>query len=545
MSWEAWRERRLWVPWLAVSVSLIARIAFWFRRDFNHDDFFAAYIGSIRALGAKPGVDFYVPNFTPAGELLTPLFRWFPDSFIPLDVARSVVLVISLLLLWLCWQLTRELGGSAPAAVLAVLMVTWQSDFVARIADVRAEPAAALFLLASTLCLIRRYFSWSGFFLGLAIALTYKYLIAGPFLLVGLFLLAGRRLRPCLIFGSSSVVAPLIYYGWRLVADGREVFLAVLHEVVTGSVASGSNKGFYLARTLWSSWFSLVLITAGLLTAVWSFSRRREDAHLATYASLASVFTIVYLVAIPFIFPYTAVLLLPILAPLVAGLSPLLDRIRRWELQAAVIAVVTLCLVFQGLPSLVTTSRRTSDHQRRVVQWIWRNSEISDHVFDWQGMHFGRHGIFHWYQFGALRDRYDQGWYSLADEWRRSEVRLLVDNFRFGYMKKTDREFLASHFVRVDRCLLVPGRVFTDPELRAGATFDAVAGGMYRVGGGPLRIDGNRAGASVELSAGSHVVTRPYNPTNGPGGLILISAKSSSDRSPCPPAGEPLLYGFD
>lgn len=538
-------DRRLWLPWLAVVASLLVRVAFWFGRDFSHDDFFTAYIASMRALGAKPGRDFYLPSFLPAAELLAPLFRWFPESFLPLDIARALVLVLSLLLLSVCWRLTREIGGSPAAAVLAVLIVTWQSDFVARIADIRAEPVAALFLLVSCLAILQGRVSWSGVFFGLALAMAYKYVVAGPFLVMALFLRGGRRLHSFFRFAAFSIIAPAAYFGWRLAADGREVFLSVVHETAASTRAVGSDKAFYLGRSFSSSWFSLILIAAGLTAAIWKYGRRREGAPVAAYAVLATTFSIVYVAINPFIFPYTAVLLVPILAPLVAGLSPVIEHIRHRNLQLSALAAATLCIAFQGLPAVVTTSQRTNRHQRQVVRWIWRNTRPDDHVFDWQGMHFGRPGIFHWYQFGAIRGRYEQGWYSLADEWRRYGIHLLIDNFRFRYMKPSDRDFLATHFVKIDQCLLAPGGIFNAPAVQKGVLFDAVAGGSYQTRGGPLFIDGRLTGEWTTLTAGPHTISRSGSPAAGPAGLVLTTPGAKRDPMPCPPIGEPLLYGLD
>src|SRR6185369_6613968 len=126
-------------PAIVLGASLVLRAFSWFGRGYNHDDFYFAYLSWIRSTGAAPVRDFFVPNFNVLAELWSPLFRAFPLSFAPLVLARVLIFVVSLALVYLTWRLVYLLSGSVSWAFVITAVVSWQSSFMQRISDIRGD----------------------------------------------------------------------------------------------------------------------------------------------------------------------------------------------------------------------------------------------------------------------------------------------------------------------------------------------------------------------------------------------------------------------
>lgn len=547
------RDWRIAIPGVAIAASLVVRTLFWFRRDYGHDDFYLAYLATIRSTGARAGIDFEVPNFTPVAELLAPLFRLFPESFLPLDIARGIILLNSFILLFLVYRLARALGAVPLWSAVAVVIVTWQPDFILRIEDVRADALSASFLCGSILLLVsgggirdstaHRRDAFSGLLFGVSVALSYKYLIASPFFLIALIARSREGWWKRLIaFFASTALLPLLYFAWRIAADGHEVVGTVLRGILVGRNEWASPGLFYLRRTLSTSLVTILLIAAGFAAYAVAAALQRKLTKPVVYALLTLGFLVAYVALNPFLFPYNFILLLSLFAPLVSGLQFLFrDRLR-----SATIATlaITLLVVSAGAPALADTIVRTNRAQRDLVRWIWDATEPSDRLWDWQGMHFGRPGTTHWYFFGARHREYLRGdWYSLSAEWRNSGVVMLIENFRFRYMSPSDVDFMLRHYEKVAPCIWLAGTTIPADDLLGGtATVDLVASGDYRViPSTGVIIDGREARAVEFLSSGTHTVSS----VSGQSVSIIHATETDAGRAPPCPQDEPLLYGLD
>src|SRR5687768_2150371 len=100
-------------------LSLLIRLLVNWRRPYVQDDFFWAYTAWLRSGPGVPNRDYYLANFTPLAEIAAPLFRWFPESLIPMHIARGVFFVVGVALVYACYRLTRTLGASVGWALAA------------------------------------------------------------------------------------------------------------------------------------------------------------------------------------------------------------------------------------------------------------------------------------------------------------------------------------------------------------------------------------------------------------------------------------------
>ena len=191
-----------------------------------------------------------------------------------------------------------------------------------------------------------------------------------------------------------------------------------------------------------------------------------------------------------------------------------------------------------------TVTSRSNVAQRKVVRWIWQATTPDEHVFDWQGMPFGRPGIVHWWNYGGLELKYLDGWYSLESEIRSARVTLVIDNYRLHWMTPADTRFFNAHFVRFAPCLYAPGAFLPASSFSDGSgVCEIFVPGLYRVlSGTPVRIDGTLTAGTVQLASGFHriAVSRPTNVA-----LYYTTAQRETSRPPCPSDDDALIKGFD
>lgn len=526
------RPLQVLLPASILGASLALRAAIWFRRGYNHDDFYFAYLSWIRSTGAVPARDFYVPNFHAFAELWSPLFRVFPESFTPLVLARGLVFAVGVALLFLTYRLALALSRSVPWALTVTAVVSWESSFMQRISDVRGDPIAAMFLMAAALAVVTgsrlRSFALAGLLAGCAATFSIKLVYAVPFVIAGAVIAAhGRRVAALVAAGAASGVAPLAYVGWRVIADGLPAFRAVVGEIALGvGVARQSLANSVLA--LQSAPVLWLLLAAGLVCV---FAFFRDDRPLFWYSILAAAFLATFFLRNPFVLPYTFVIVIPVAAPLLLGLRVIPS-------ETATIAALCLYAVIAGIPAARKAATETNEQQVRFLQWMWAATTPAEGAFDWNGTHFGRRGPKHWFVFGGNADLYRQGrWYALADELPRANVTLILANQRFEWLTPADRAFIASHYVPIGPCAMSAGHVF---RKHPSEEFDVIIAGEYAVvpRGASVLVNGVPVRERVVLRRGRHVVQSAQDVAL----LYTTPRREAAGPPPCP-AG-PLTFAF-
>jgi len=283
--------------------------------------------------------------------------------------------------------------------------------------------------------------------------------------------------------------------------------------------ASNSIEALQSAPFLW------LLFIAGFAGIVIVFRRERP---LFWYSVLAVLFLAAFLVRNPFVYPYNFVILIPVASPLLLGLRAVKPE------PAAIIALLIYAVAAGFFGARRMLGERNAE-QVRFVDWMWRSTEASEGVFDWQGMHFGRRGVNHWFVYGANADLYRHGWYSVADELERANVTMILPNYRFDWLTPADRNFIDGHYLFIGRCVMSPG-----VAMRASGSFDIVVPGVYAIvpPGSEIAVDGSAARDRIMLGRGAHSLQTQ----RGVALLYTTPRREAAGPPPCP-AG-PLIYNF-
>ena len=542
-----------WVPAVFIAASLLPRVLLWFRRDYNHDDFafgWGTWAYSRGGAGYGYGFVFLLT------EVLKPLFRTFPESFLPLDIARFLVLVAYLANIALVCRIALRLGASRLWALAACAVAAWQPDLIMRAEDVRTDPFGTTCILGGALLLLRsdaRYrFERAGFLFGLSVILDYKYGVAAPFAAAAAVLIAWPRfVVPVARLGLGSLVPVVPYLGRLVWLETWRGFLSGLQQTKTSLEIGSKGVVAVHARAIFRpSLIIFILVGLGAAGLVVAGAKDRRRRRGAAYALIVVTFFAVFVKLNPFFFPYNFHLFAPLLATLVPGIGSLTGSMR--GARAASLASVLVCLAAaaEGIPALDRVLGRTNAAQKRVVEWIWRSTAPTEHVFDWQGMHLFRPGIYHWWLFTGLAPRYQAGgWYSIADELQRYRVTLIVNTYRLAWLNAVDKAYVDSHYVAIDTCLLAPGHVFRLRDFHSGdVEFEPAVDGEYRtdLAAPGLLIDGKPAGRTFQLSRARHRIGFAAGFTPPPAFAFVYSTplRDRNPERPCPANGR-LLYGFD
>jgi len=558
------RETPAWAscfPVAAIGAWAVLRIGTWFGRDYTHDDFYFAYLSWLRAVKARPGVDVDVLLYTPLIELFSPFFRLWPESFLPLDLARALILGVALALLGMVYVISRRLGASATWALCAVSFTAWQGDFVLRISDVRTDPVAICFLLGAFLLLLHSEASrpfLAGICFGMAVFFNIKLVIVAVAFGLSVVLTSIKTpIRALLRFAAGAILGTLAWDCVRALSDGWGPILTGLRALLgSPPIGSGPQGTSFLQRAaLNAPTASLLLVLGALGTIAVPLFRAGRGALPAgarragfVYGCSAVLFFAVFVGANPFLFPYNFVVLMPILAPLLVGLPALVPRRFPPLARAGFLAFVVLIPASEGIAAFGATWGRTNLAQRRVVKWIWDATDPSERVFDWQGMHWGRYGTYHWWMFSGWLPAYKTGtMYSVADELKASRVTLVIDNYRLAWFRRVDREFFATHFARLDYCFFAPGREFTKLELESGSVLDVFVPGVYRVDPmdavSRLLVDGQPADRLMHLDERVHRVTVVPGAPPTAAKIMFTTRRREVAGLPCP-APTTLVFGF-
>jgi hypothetical protein len=532
------------LPFILLLVASIWALATWFHREYTHDDFFFAYFSWVQTTDLVPFRDYYVPSFAVLPQIAEPLFRWFPDSFVPLDVARAGILVCIAMVSALIYAISRGLGTSPPWAAMATLLWLCHPDVVLRMADVRTDAIAALFLLgcaAAVLCVEGdlRVAVICGICFGLALVVSIKTCLAAPFLMLAMIArMRWRAVVPLLLLGLCAAGVLLADYAWNIHVYGLQTFLNVSKDFL-GSVRTGHGGeivGAPVFRFLTVSPVTAVLLLTGLA----GFMKSKRG---LLFTALAGGYIALTIVINPFLFPYNSLLLIPLLAPIAAGTEGLFKRSGDF-MEGIVLGAAALLAFSYGAIAAGTVTSQSNARQKDLVRWMWRSTAPTEHVFDWQGVHFGRPGIMHWWNYTGLEPKYLDGWYSVESELRKAHVTLAIDNYRLRWMTLADQHFFLTHYVHFAPCLFAPGAFLSAASVAAGsANFETFVPGLYRVlSSAPVAIDGAPANNLVSLRAGVHAVSaiRPVDVA-----LYYTTPLREGHPPPCPAADDALIKGFE
>lgn len=548
---EAWPRR----VHLALSALLVAavlsRFVSAFVRNFNHDEFQIWYTAWLRSVGRLPGRDFYLSSYIPLADALAPVFRWAPDSEIPIWVSRLLVAAAGAASVLVVVRLGRRLGGPL-AGVLAGLVAVFQPDVVERAVDVRPDAFNALFLLVAFECVLARptrsRAAFAGAVMSLAVISRFKMAVALPPVLLLAAFLWRRRLRGLLLPLGAGIATPLVLYGLQVyLFDDWRLFIETARHVA--HVATDPAFGFSPVAALRGSalrgpaGWCLVLASGtviGVAVLRGRASTRRHPATAATALGCAGLLV----GANPAFFPYNFIEVVPLLALVVAAAQRYLRSRRTWR-HALIVLVLGAGVIAEGSRSTLWSIRRTNGLQLRYLAWLREALGPDEVVFDLQGTHLYRPGVYHWRLSSAQMPLYATGrWFSIPEELARSRVSLLVMNYRFGFLPKDDRIFILQHYVQTGPLFFEPG--FRFRERTPGATsIDVLVPGTYQfVPSRPegVAIDGARPDGRIRLEAGRHTVE--IADREAPGFALVFTTPRRRAARLDVPTGEQLLYRF-
>lgn len=491
-----------------------------------NDDYQNLYTAWLQSLGQQPGRDFgaYSPQIV--ADLLVPVFRWFPQTMVPLYAGRLLVLV------WLgasAWLLSRwsrrHMGAIAAWAVVPIALLS--AAVLYRGLDLRPDPLLLLLWL------------WSLWLLGQPLAGRPWRLVA---LGAALMIMAAVRVKSALM--GPVVVAMLVWDLWALDATVRDRLRAALRAggwmilgaaagalcfaVLLGSAVrvevfventlklfdvandalhhpSGAELKRVLGQSVRQDAALWVLALSGL--AVRAAHARRYPARENLLTLWVAAMAVGWVALNPAFYAYNLLVLSFLAAPFAAMAvqQAVSWAQRRASASVAVgvgVALVAAYTAWAAPVMWVHATTRTNAHQMGFHAFLLQATGPDDAVYAMEGVGLFRPSTFHFRMPAVVRGKYHAGLFSAGDELRARPPLIVVQSYRVPMWLEPgpDRDTIDRGYAPLAPRLLVPGR-----RVEAGAApeqFDVVLAGGYEVVlQRPLAGRGDDAGVATEAGA--------------------------------------------
>lgn len=449
----------------------------------------------------------------------------------------STVLLSTIVLVACCAHWLAGRRAAALAAGLALL----QTTLIERGIEVRGDGVLALLIMLALASELSprarseaRRFAFQGLMLGLGVVVTLKAVF--PLALFGVHWLATalRQKRFALVAGPvAACLTPLLLTlaSTFLLGNLREFVQQSLLDAGSAGLGSRERATFspvpYLlhegGRNL--VFFAMALGAAAVelkaaATPGASSPRRRFTLGLAV-GMFASLW------ANPFPWPYVHVAVLPPLAVLAASatlrLANGLDARRESRMARWLPGVALLLAALTAVPRLAAKSLPAMSAQLDTLRAVQRATAPDDRFFDLAGLYFRPDAypafamsadLFRWYTFGRFPP--------IPETLRENEAVGIILNYRVGWLRPHEKEFVSERFVRYTGNLLLLGRELTNAPIGVDFEFEALKSKPFRFeGAGAIRVDGAPF-LEGPITKGRHRIR--VEALAGPGRLILASA---------------------
>ncbi|MCX5858654.1 MAG: glycosyltransferase family 39 protein [Proteobacteria bacterium] len=332
-----------------------------------------------------PYLDFFENHNPLLWYLIAPFLMILGDSTQAMMILRLLMFVFVLGIGYFTYRVAAQVSRSKESALIAVLMMFSLLLFVESAIEIRPDVPQVFFGLVSFSCLVR-YFQ--GFrdrdaaFSGLAAAIAFLFIQKFLFLFLGLILifaywLVRRRisLRPIIIF-LLCFSFPLLFF-------------------VAGLAVSGALKDYLLLGwlfnlkfiTSFSAWETLATyIKPNILfwlilpvSVIFILREKRSNPEIKTVALLgAGLFLLVFRVKHPY--PQYFLPSLPFFA-IAAGYF-LNEGFNRFRLNNLIRVIILVALLAEPVVFLVKKSRETNADQLALINYVLRNTQPGECVYD-------------------------------------------------------------------------------------------------------------------------------------------------------------------
>lgn len=459
------------------------------------------------------------------------------SSFRLARVFSSTVLLATISLVACCayWLAGRR------AAVLACGLALLETTLIERGIEVRGDGVLALLIMLALAAELRpsprseaRQFAFQGLMLGLGVVVTLKAIF--PLAIFGVHWLwtALRRRRPALVAGPvAACLAPL------LLSLAAAFALGNLREFVQQSLLDAGSAGLGAdERATFSpvdfliheggrniAFFAMALCAAAIESKAAATPGESDPRRRFALALGVGMFASLW--GNPFPWPYVHVSVLPPLAVLAAtGTLRFANRLdlRRGSRTARWLPALALLLAaLTAIPRLAAKSLPAMSAQLDTLREVQLSTAPDDRFFDLAGLYFRPDAypafsmsadLFRWYTFGRFPP--------IPETLRENEAVGVILNYRVGWLRPHEREFVSERFVRYSSNVLLLGRDLTRAPVGVDFEFEALKSKRFRFeGSGALRVDGSLF-SEGPLSRGRHRIR--VEALTGPGRLILASA---------------------
>lgn len=478
----------------------------------NMDEFGTAH-AVYDAVRLVPYRDYCPPKTLIAYYVFAPPLLFVGDAWNAITAAKfELVLLTAVLLMIAAFVLRRVASERAVLASLALFVL--MTTFLERSMELRNDPVASLFGLASLLCLISGRPLLAGAFCALSFLSTQKgiYFVAAAEVALGAVWLRDRSMRAfraLLALNAGGALTGAAYVAlWAIVASPEEILRCTFANEASLSVALTpiyDIRAQYWMQTLLRNPFFYALAAVSLVLLAREWLRRSSDAVavVTPYAFVIVAASVWHKQP----WPYFFVILVPTLFVVnTLGLDVVLQRLR--DARLFVIAGVAFGILFP-LARLANSIRRDNSHQKATFHLAEALLAPGESYADGLGMlyrHRQADGLPGWIDksvYEWLRTLKPDEAGKMIEEMDRNPPKLMLWNYRMAALPKPFMQPVLRRFAPLY------GNIFYYAPVVDRSPFTIAFDGSYALDSPTaVAIDGRRVAPRgiVELRKGAHSI---------------------------------------
>ncbi|MCX5858658.1 MAG: glycosyltransferase family 39 protein [Proteobacteria bacterium] len=408
-------------------------------RYFDHDEFEHIHSAWYVTINQFPYLDFFEQHHPLLWYLLAPFLILLGLSTQTVMVLRILMFVFILGIAFFTGRIAEQVSRSRETGLVSSILLLSSTLFIKSGVEIRPDVPEVFFGLVSILCLFRYFQSARNRDLiisGLAAAVAFLFLQKIVLLLfcyaaIFIYKIVRKRisLKPVLLFSAGFSLPVILFLGGLIISGSLKEYLlsnwVLISYVLDGFSPWPTLRWFFLQNLL--PW---VIVPVSIVFIVLT---RQSGGEIKT---IVFMFLVLFLSVLLINSPYPQYYLPAIPLGSIASAYFLTDIFNRIKLGKILRATIVIILIAGPAFYLWKESQKSNHFQMNRIDYVLRNSEASDFIYDGNS------------NFNLFRPDLHYFWFSVG---------MGKGLFRYREMKKNKYlgEFIENRYLSYDICRLI------------------------------------------------------------------------------------------
>lgn len=454
---------------------------FSFFHGFDDDEFQHCHNAYLIWKGLVPYRDFF-EHHLPLYHILFSIFYLAGEKPSTIFLFRFLSLVSSAFVFVIVYRFLKENHGF-ETALFSVLLLGFVPMFLFKMTEARPESIAVLLFTISTIFIfsqkseIKQLF-FAGILCGLMVCLSLKYIFAFSGLLVGCFVLKGKK-GLSFLNGFFAGIFPLFLY---------VLIRGILPEFIDSTILMNLKWKYRFSP---SGYLYETFITAGVLSGcaisgiiLEFFVKKTKRKAAALFFLITGCFLGIVLVPVPYRQSFLPFLVICIFCAS-SFIKEFFQLVQNKNLRFAVAAIIFFCATSNSLTQIKGEFFQTNLaelNKMKKIDTLFPDTTFFDgRSFLFYRMHTGYYGFMHHELLQMLeQDEYSQ---HVIEAIKKNNFPLVIYDYRVSQMPAKIQDFIQSHYlIAMEPDIYVPGTTVDRSQFIDGkAEFEIDVSGWYKI----------------------------------------------------------------